>query len=69
MQDWICICECFKYSMHLFVGDFIQSEENPRLHFTLLDGLEGVFSPTGRKFLIRGWPHNRGLGSLRTKTV
>jgi hypothetical protein len=54
MQQWICIRECFVFSTHFFIGDVIQSEKCPNHHFTLLEGLEEHFSPTGRRFLVEG---------------
>jgi hypothetical protein len=44
MQEWICIHECFQFSTHLFIGDVIQSEENPGHHFTKHDLLSLRFA-------------------------
>lgn len=51
-MQWICIRECFQYSTLFHIGDVVKAEECPGPHFTLLDGLDGVFSPTGRRFVV-----------------
>jgi hypothetical protein len=53
-MQWICVRENFKFS-HLFqVGDVVESEESLGHHFTLLEGVEELFPPTGRRFLVEG---------------
>ena len=52
MNEWVCIRECYVFSTHFFIGDVIQSAECHNHHFTLLDGLDGLFSSTGRKFFV-----------------
>ena len=53
-MQWICTRICYRYSTLFNIGDIIESEENQSPHFTLLEGLEELFPPTGRRFLVEG---------------